>query len=205
MIISFQEAATNRCKLIRDADWPTKLSGKGYKSGLKSCAAGLVTMEAVLDHDTWNEDCIRERAEWLYEQAAIIWHIDGVSDVDSSPSGEGEHSEPDEQQPATHEHDTGSQTGTIKELRMQYWDYALKLIKQEEGPNGVFRYRTTSKDYWLAGSTGIPSFFITCEIDQYFIICILTNGNRDFYRLSEPRQGLKLVQSLFIIVCGLTI
>lgn len=29
---------------IRDADWPTKKQGKGYKDGLALCAAGLATM-----------------------------------------------------------------------------------------------------------------------------------------------------------------
>lgn len=171
---------------IRDADWPTKLSGKGYKSGLKSCAAGLVTMEAVLDHDTWNEDCIRERAEWLYEQAAIIWHIDGVSDADTAepethPGVDDQHSMPDEQQSPEPEHVTDSEKGTIKELRRRYWELALHLIKQEEGPNGAFRNRTMSKDYWLTGYTGIPSFYITCEIktDSAGIMVQLSSKDRD--------------------------
>ena len=34
---------------IRDADWPTKKQGKGYKDGLALCAAGLATMAGALE------------------------------------------------------------------------------------------------------------------------------------------------------------
>ncbi|WP_261981817.1 DUF262 domain-containing protein [Olsenella uli] len=50
---------------IRDADWPTKKQGKGYKDGLALCAAGLATMAGALEKESWNEGDIADRAEWL--------------------------------------------------------------------------------------------------------------------------------------------
>ena len=73
---------------IRDASWTTKLSGKGYKPGLKSCAAGLLTMEKVLEKTDWNEECIHKRADWLNEKAAEIWHIEGLIDKVALSDGE---------------------------------------------------------------------------------------------------------------------
>lgn len=62
---------------IRDADWQTKRAGKGAnKPGLDRCAGGLQTMIDVLQKDTWSEDDIEERAEWLYEKAKEVWKID---------------------------------------------------------------------------------------------------------------------------------
>ena len=60
---------------VRDADWETKKAGKKDKPGLKICAAGLRTLQDVLDKDIWNEDEIKSRAEWLYEEAAKLWKI----------------------------------------------------------------------------------------------------------------------------------
>lgn len=60
---------------VRDADWETKKAGKKDKPGLKICASGLRTIQEALDKDTWNEDEIKSRAEWLYEEAAKLWKI----------------------------------------------------------------------------------------------------------------------------------
>ena len=45
------------------------------KPGLDVCAAGLTTFHDVLQKDEWNESDIKERADWLYEQARTIWDI----------------------------------------------------------------------------------------------------------------------------------
>ena len=58
---------------IRDADWDKKLAGTSSKGGLKKHAAGLVTMEAVLNSTDWDEDHISERADWLADKANEIW------------------------------------------------------------------------------------------------------------------------------------
>lgn len=60
---------------IRDADWDTKRKGKGNNPGLRECAAGLLTVQNVLDVDNWNEDEIKQRAEWLYKKAAAVWSL----------------------------------------------------------------------------------------------------------------------------------
>jgi len=58
---------------IRDADWATKKQGKGYKDGLALCAAGLATMAGALEKESWDEDGIADRAEWLANKALEVW------------------------------------------------------------------------------------------------------------------------------------
>lgn len=58
---------------IRDADWTTKKQGKGYKDGLALCAAGLATMAGALEKESWGEDDIADRAEWLADKALEVW------------------------------------------------------------------------------------------------------------------------------------
>lgn len=58
---------------IRDADWTTKKQGKGYKDGLALCAAGLATMAGALEKESWDEEDIADRAEWLANKALEVW------------------------------------------------------------------------------------------------------------------------------------
>ena len=58
---------------IRDADWTTKKQGNGYNDGLALCAAGLATMAGVLEKESWDEDDIADRAEWLANKALEVW------------------------------------------------------------------------------------------------------------------------------------
>lgn len=64
---------------IRDADWDKKLGGSSSQGGLRMYAAGLVTMEAVLTSDDWDEEHISERADWLADKANEIWPSYSVS------------------------------------------------------------------------------------------------------------------------------
>lgn len=58
---------------IRDADWNTKKNGRGDKHGLKTFASGIETFSQYLDRTEWNEEVIKERAEFLYSKAKEIW------------------------------------------------------------------------------------------------------------------------------------
>lgn len=60
---------------IRDASWNIKKRGKGNKPGLDVCAAGLVTVYDALQTEDWNEAEIVNRAEYLYNNAKILWTI----------------------------------------------------------------------------------------------------------------------------------
>ena len=60
---------------IRDADWQTKKTGKKNKAGLNLCAKGLLTLNDALDKDVWNEEEIKNRADWLYGEAVKLWRI----------------------------------------------------------------------------------------------------------------------------------
>lgn len=62
---------------IRDASWNIKKMGKGNKPGLEICAAGLVTVYDALQTKNWNEAEIRIRAEYLYNNAKLVWAING--------------------------------------------------------------------------------------------------------------------------------
>lgn len=76
---------------IRDADWDKKLDGTSSKGGLKKYAAGLVTMESVLNSSDWDEDHISERADWLADKAIEVWPsystaTDDVEDESQAPA-----------------------------------------------------------------------------------------------------------------------
>lgn len=60
---------------IRDAAWEQKKQGKGNRKGLMNCAAGLVTLQDVLNKEIWDEDEIKKRAMWLSSQAKAVWKI----------------------------------------------------------------------------------------------------------------------------------
>ena len=61
---------------IRDGDWYTKKRGKGNSNpGLDICAGGICTIHDVLQKPVWNEEEIKNRAKWLFEQAKQIWKI----------------------------------------------------------------------------------------------------------------------------------
>ena len=61
---------------IRDEDWTTKKVGKGPKKpGLALCAAGLYTINNVLQCEVWNEEEINKRALWLFDQAKQLWQV----------------------------------------------------------------------------------------------------------------------------------
>lgn len=79
---------------IRDADWDKKLDGSSSKGGLKKYAAGLATMEAVLNSTDWDEDHISERADWLADKANEVWPsysvaTDDIEEEPTSPSPTG--------------------------------------------------------------------------------------------------------------------
>ena len=58
---------------IRDADWYTKLNGKGERGGLKRFASGLETMGDFLERSEWNEEIIEQRASFLAFNAIKVW------------------------------------------------------------------------------------------------------------------------------------
>ncbi len=60
---------------IRDSDWNTKKEGSGKRPGLKTCAAGLLTLADPLTKDVWNEEEILKRTEWICDQVLKYWSI----------------------------------------------------------------------------------------------------------------------------------
>ena len=58
---------------IRDAAWEKKKKGDGSKGGLELYAAGLETLSSFLVSEEWNEEKIKERAEYLAETALRVW------------------------------------------------------------------------------------------------------------------------------------
>ncbi len=60
---------------INNDAWEIKKSGKDGKNGLEEYAKGIKTFvdDRFLGSDTWNEDKIQKRGEFLYEQAVKVW------------------------------------------------------------------------------------------------------------------------------------
>lgn len=60
---------------INDADWQTKLNGRGNHKGLKAYSGGVETLTRYLDKPEWNEQEIEGRAEDLYHRAVTTWPL----------------------------------------------------------------------------------------------------------------------------------
>lgn len=133
---------------IRDAKWEVKLSGKGNKPGLKSCAAGLYTMESVLEKNNWNEDCIADRAEWLFERAAESWHIDGLVEPEPKSAEQGV------------ELQTLIPGEAVSVYSIKAGEYCIVRVQGEKWymgqPNRAEGYRTDK----VISSAGVPAFLL---------------------------------------------
>lgn len=62
-------------KSLRDRAWHEKLNGFGKSKGLKQYASGIETIQDALDHDSWDEKAIADRANRLCQHALEIWKI----------------------------------------------------------------------------------------------------------------------------------
>jgi len=58
---------------ISNGIWADKLSGKGNKPGLISCASGLITLAPYLSKSNWDENEIQNRANELYKKIIAEW------------------------------------------------------------------------------------------------------------------------------------
>ena len=130
---------------ISDADWSTKKAGKRGNPGLNQCAAGLLTMENVLTENHWDESNIESRAEWLWEQAKVLWSNIAPAVSDGSVSARG-----------------STQTANTAALRKQYWEYALPLIKKANIDRGTFSNCNPKGYNFLSGYFGISGFRVDC-------------------------------------------
>ena len=61
---------------ISDADWETKKVGKGNHKGLNEYANGIEIFSEYLSKTDWNEECIKERADKLYDYSINkVWNL----------------------------------------------------------------------------------------------------------------------------------
>lgn len=60
---------------IRDSNWPTKKRGSKNKGGLSQYSSGIETLSPYLNLAEWDEQEIRNRAEFLYSKAIEVWAI----------------------------------------------------------------------------------------------------------------------------------
>ena len=58
---------------ISDSEWEKKKNGTSRQSGLVKYASDLITLKDVVTKTEWNENTIKERADWLAEKANSIW------------------------------------------------------------------------------------------------------------------------------------
>ena len=60
---------------IRDSSWKIKKQGNNSNQGLTHFSAGIETLAPYLLLQEWNEDEIKNRANFLYEKALEIWEV----------------------------------------------------------------------------------------------------------------------------------
>ncbi|MCG7848719.1 MAG: DUF262 domain-containing HNH endonuclease family protein, partial [ANME-2 cluster archaeon] len=61
---------------IRDSDWTTKKIGSGKNKGLNEYALGIEIFSKYLQKENWDEICIKERAEELYNYSVNhVWNL----------------------------------------------------------------------------------------------------------------------------------
>ena len=164
---------------ISDSDWKTKKTGKNGNPGLETCASGLLTMENVLNEDTWDETKIEQRAFWLYEKAREIWSA-VVPAVDSE------------------EVQTGGVDQSIKQRRKQYYRFALPIIQESTAYRGSFVNVSPNAPYDLVGYTGTPSGKIICGVyeEHACVYLYLDNRNKeknksDFDALLQHKEEIE--------------
>lgn len=134
---------------IKDASWDVKLAGKGYKPGLKSCAAGLYTMESVLEKTEWNEEYIYERADWLSEQAAKSWYIEGLP----------EHALQAEEEQFV-ELQSLAQDEAVNVYNVKAGEYCTVSIKGEKWYMGPAKHAQGYRTDKIVSSAGVPAFLL---------------------------------------------
>ena len=61
---------------IRDSDWTTKKIGSGKNKGLNEYAQGIEIFSKYMQKENWDEICIKERAEELYNYSVNhVWNL----------------------------------------------------------------------------------------------------------------------------------
>ena len=146
---------------ISDSDWTTKKAGKNNNPGLSQYASGLLTMDAVLKEEVWDESKIEARAQWLFEKAKDIWSsvlpavVEGGGYVDKS--------------------------GNSAELRKRFWTYALPKIKAANIKLGSFLNCNPHRYNELWGSFGIGGCNVGCiaNYDQAYVWFNLGTSSKD--------------------------
>ena len=128
---------------ISDGDWKTKKTGKKGNPGLEQCASGLLTMTDVLSEDSWDEEKIENRANWLFEKARELWSsvLPAVDETSGSSSIQG---------------------GNRAIIRKKYWSYALPVIQKRHAHRGAFSNCNPTTSNTEAGFFGIGGFSINC-------------------------------------------
>ncbi len=58
---------------ISNASWTTKKEGKGKNFGIIYYASDIETLADVITQPAWNEATISKRADWIAENALIVW------------------------------------------------------------------------------------------------------------------------------------
>ena len=58
---------------ISNANWETKLNGRGSHRGLKTYASGIETLTTYLEIPQWDEKSIEHRANDLYKSSVRVW------------------------------------------------------------------------------------------------------------------------------------
>lgn len=64
-------------------------------------------------------------------------------------------------------------------IREEYWNYAIPIIKEANADNESFRNVTRSKSSWVSGGIGISGFYITCYFYMKFVKVSMTLNKPD--------------------------
>jgi hypothetical protein len=62
-------------KSLKDESWGKKVNGLKKDEGLAFYAPGIITLQRFLNRTQWNERCIKQRADFLWNKAVECWQL----------------------------------------------------------------------------------------------------------------------------------
>ncbi|MCR5628145.1 DUF4268 domain-containing protein [Eubacterium sp.] len=146
-----------------------KINGKYGKKGVKHLADLLLTKEVVENNTEWDELKIYKRTDELESLIRTIW---SATDLPIE---------------AVTKHDSGS--AGRKELRLEFWEYALPIIREMNNYEAYMNVGPTTNNE-CGTSVGIGDFRVVC-VANYDISRVYFNMGKN--RVEENKEAFDIL------------